>query len=79
LNFLNEDMTEKDFDRKLKQFVNSSAFTTKVQSVVKDEVKTDKELEELVIEITRNALSQLYKTFWTKRNFWKSQIKNKPV
>lgn len=75
LKFLNEETTDKELDKKLKEFMNSKAFTKKIKDVVDDEVKSDKELEKLVVNITKDALEQLYKTLWTKRQFWKSQIK----
>jgi Ni,Fe-hydrogenase III component G len=77
LNFLNEDITEKELEAKLKELMNSKELTTKIKGVVDKEVKSDKELENMVVDITRNALTQLFKTLWTKRNFWQSQIKNK--
>ena len=75
LKFLTEEITEKELDKKLKEFMNSKAFTQKIKDVVDDEVKSDKELEKLIVDITKDALEQLYKTLWTKRQFWKSQIK----
>lgn len=75
MKFLNEEITDQDLDKKLKDYTSSKAFTNKIKSVVSDEIKSDKELEKFVVDITRDALEQLYKTLWTKRNFWKSQIK----
>ena len=37
----------------------------------------DKELEDMVVDITKNVLTQLYKTLWIKRNFWKTTLTNK--
>jgi hypothetical protein len=75
LKFLNEEITDKDLEKKLKEFMGSKAFTDKIKSTVSDEIKSDKELEKFVVDITRQSLEQLYKTLWTKRNFWKSHIK----
>lgn len=43
----------------------------------KKDLLKDKDFQDEVVKITSNVLTQLYKTLWTKRNFWKSSIKNK--
>jgi hypothetical protein len=47
-----------------------------VNGMIKDYVKKDKELEKYFVEISKNVLVQLYKTLWTKKNFWTSDLKN---
>jgi hypothetical protein len=39
--------------------------------------KNNKELEDKVVEITKNVLTQLYKTLWTKRGLWQNNLTNK--
>jgi hypothetical protein len=75
LKFLNENISEKELDKKLKDLVNSKAFKDQIKDVVDDQIRSDKELEKLVVDITKDSLSELFKTLWTKRSFWKSQIK----
>lgn len=75
MKFLNEELTEKDLDKKLKEFLNSKAMTAKIKDVVDDNTRSDKELESFVVDITKDVLTQLYKTFWTKRSFWQTQLK----
>lgn len=75
MKFLNEQITEKDLEKKLKEYTNSQKFTKKIEDTIDKKIKSDKELEKMVIDITKDALTQLYKTLWTKRQFWKSQIK----
>lgn len=54
----------------------SESFDASVKKMVKDYVKKDKELEKYFVEISKNVLVQLYKTLWTRRNFWTSDLKN---
>ena len=57
--------------------MDSSEFKDKIEKIVKDKLKNNKELDDKVVDITKNVLTQLYKTLWTKRNFWKSSLSNK--
>jgi hypothetical protein len=70
-------VTSSDVDKKFDKFLKSRDLERKVSEIVKKETKTDDELEDFVVDVTKNVLTQLYKTFWTKRNFWKSSLKNK--
>jgi len=74
---IKEDITKSDIDKGIKVFIDSSAFKSKIEKIVKDRLKNEKELEDKVVEITKNVLTQLYKTLWTKRGFWKSGLSNK--
>ena len=51
--------------------------TKSVEKIVKDRIKNDKALEDKVVEITSNVLTQLYKSLWVKRAFWKNTLSNK--
>ena len=57
--------------------MDSSEFKEKVEKIVKDRIKNDKALEDKVVEITSNVLTQLYKSLWVKRAFWKNTLSNK--
>lgn len=74
---LNEELTKSDVKKELKTFLDSGEFRSKIEAIVKDRIKNEKELEDKVVAITKNVLTQLYKTLWTKRSFWSSQLKNK--
>lgn len=74
---IKEEITKADIDKKIKIYMDSQEFKTKVEKIVKDRLKNEKELEDKVVEITKNVLTQLYKTLWTKRGFWKSNLSNK--
>lgn len=51
-------------------------FDEKIQKIVKNTLKTDSELSRYIVEITKNVLVELYKSFWVKRNFWTNDLKN---
>jgi len=74
---LNEDMTKTEVSKQIKVYMDSSEFKNKIEKIVKDRIKNEKELEDKVVEITRNVLTQLYKTLWTKRATWVNNLSNK--
>jgi len=76
-NRLNEEFGKSDVTKEINAFIDGATFKNKIEKIVKDKLKDNKELEDKMVEITRNVLSQLYKTLWTKRNFWRSQVDNK--
>ena len=67
--------------KEIKDFLDitrGSQFETKVKDIVKDSLKTNKDFENKVVEITRNVLVQLYKQLWTRRSFWANDLRNSP-
>jgi hypothetical protein len=67
--------------KEIKDFLDlnrSSDFEKKVSDIVSKKFKNDKELEKHIVDITKNVLVQLYKSLWTKRNFWTNDLKNSP-
>lgn len=74
---LNEEFGKKEVTKEIAEFIDSSTFKTKIEKIVKDKLKDDKELEDKIVEITKNVITQLYKTLWTKRGFWRNELKNK--
>ena len=74
---LNEELTKADVKKEISNFMSSSEFESKVAQIVKDKIKNEKGLEDKVIDITKNVITQLYKTLWTKRSMWQGQLKNK--
>lgn len=76
-NKVNEDLNKSDINKAVKVYMDSSEFKDKIEKIVKDKLKNNKELDDKVVDITKNVLTQLYKTLWTKRNFWKSSLSNK--
>jgi hypothetical protein len=75
---INEDVTKTDIKKDIKTYMDSTEFKSKVERIVKDRLKNEKELEDRVVKITKNVITQLYKTLWTRRGMWQSQLKNAP-
>ena len=71
---INEELKKSDIDKGVKTYIDSSEFKTKIEKIVKDRIKNEKELEDKVVEITKNVLTQLYKTLWIKRNVLKNNL-----
>lgn len=76
-NLINEEVTKSDIDKAIKLYLSKDEFKTKVEKIVKDKLKDDKELEDKVVEITSNVLTQLFKTLWVKRGTWRNNLSNK--
>jgi uncharacterized protein (DUF608 family) len=57
--------------------MDSNEFNKKIEKIVKDRIKNEKELEDKIVDITSNVLTQLYKTLWIKRAVWKNNLSNK--
>jgi hypothetical protein len=74
---INENLTKTDVSKEIKLYLDTNTFKEKVEKIVKDKLKNDKELEDKVVEITKNVLTQLYKTLWVKRGMWRNSLSNK--
>ena len=77
INKIEESLTKTDVNKEIKVYVSTDEFKSKIEKIVKDRIKNEKELEDKIIEITSNVISQLYKALWVKRNVWKNDLKNK--
>ena len=76
-NKINEDLTKTEVNKEIKVYMDSAEFKNKIEKIVKDRIKNEKELEDKVVDITRNVLTQLYKTLWTKRATCVNNLSNK--
>ena len=74
---LTEELDKSDVTKAIKVYIDSSDFKEKIERIVKDRIKNEKELENKVVDITKNVLTQLYKNLWTKRSIWVSNLSNK--
>lgn len=77
---LNEELSKKDKEdvqSMIDKAIDSNDLEKVVIKLVKDRIKNEKELEDKVVDITKNVITQLFKTLWVKRNFWKTTLKNK--
>jgi Ni,Fe-hydrogenase III component G len=69
--------TKSDINKQVKIYMDSSEFKAKIEKIVKDKLKNEKEIEDKMVEISKNVLSQLFKTLWVKRTTWKNNLTNK--
>jgi hypothetical protein len=74
---INEDLTKTEVNKQISVYMDSKEFKNKVEKIVKDRIKNEKELEDKIVDITKNVLTQLYKTLWVKRATWVNNITNK--
>ena len=73
---LREELTKADVKEIVKSEFNSNALKTKVVDIINKEIRGNKHLEDKVVDITSNVLTQLYKQLWVKRSFWKQGLNN---
>ena len=74
---INETLNKTDITKEIKVYMDSDSFKNKVEKIVKDRLKNEKELEDKVVEITKNVLTQLFKALWVKKSFWRDNLSNK--
>jgi hypothetical protein len=77
-NRLNEAVLSKsDIKDEIKSQLDGNTLKKKVEDIIKDKIKNDKDLEDKIVEINKNVLTQLFKSLWVKRAFWKDNLSNK--
>lgn len=76
-NIIKEELSKTDVNKQIKGYIDSTDFKNKIEKIVKEKLKNEKELEDKIVEITKNVLTQLYKTLWLKRNTWIDNLSNK--
>lgn len=74
---IKEELKKSDLSKEIKIYMDSNEFNKKIEKIVKDRLKNEKELEDKIVDITSNVLTQLYKTLWIKRAVWKNNLSNK--
>tara|TARA_R100000951_G_scaffold79203_1_gene67195 strand:- start:6793 stop:7050 length:258 start_codon:yes stop_codon:yes gene_type:complete len=67
--------------KEIKDFLKTASFEKDVIDVVDSQLKRkntklSKTHRAEVVDVSTKVLIELYKTFWLRRNFWDSQIKN---
>jgi hypothetical protein len=76
---INENLTKSDVSKEIKVYMDTKTFNDKIEKIIKDRIKNEKGLEDKVVEITKNVLTQLYKTLWVRRGMWRDTLSNKSV
>jgi len=56
--------------------LKASNIKTKIEDIVKKQLKNDKATQKEVADITQKVLVQFYKTLWTRRSFWANKLDN---
>lgn len=56
--------------------LKNSNIKSKIEDIVKKQLKNDKPTQREVADITQKVLVQFYKTLWTRRNFWANKLDN---
>lgn len=74
---INEELTDSDVKKQISLNMDSKAFKDAVDKIVAARMKNNPELEDKVVEISRNVLTQLFKTLWVKRGVWRNNLSNK--
>lgn len=54
--------------------LKDSGIKSKIEDLVKKQLKNDKPTQKQVAEITQKVLVQFYKTMWTRRSFWANKL-----
>jgi hypothetical protein len=73
---LTEEITRTEVKDEIEKYIKSSDFLNNIKKVLDAEFKKSKVMEDKMVEIASNVLVQLYKSLWTKRGFWKGDLKN---
>jgi len=76
-NYIRENLSKSDVSKEMSVYMNTKEFKDKIEKIVQEKLKNNKELEDKVVEITSNVLTQLYKTLWVKRGLWRNNLSNK--
>jgi hypothetical protein len=56
--------------------LKSANIKSKIEDLVKKQLKNDKATQKEVAEITQKVLVQFYKTLWNRRTFWMNKLDN---
>ena len=51
-------------------------FKNEIKDIVDQQMKSGRKTRAEVVDIVSKVTLELYKTFWLRRSFWTSQIKN---
>jgi TusA-related sulfurtransferase len=74
---INEELTNTEVNKIIKVYMDKNEFKEKIEKIVKDRLKNDKEIEDKFVDISKNVLTQLFKVLWTKKSFWRDNLSNK--
>lgn len=64
------------FNSEFKKMLNDTNLKTKVEDIVKKQLKNDAPTKKEVAKISQKVLVKLFKTFWVRRSFWSNNLEN---
>lgn len=70
---------KREIEKIVKKEINDFMTSTKAHKIVVDMVKKEmgtRDINDKVIELSTKVVVELYKTLWTRNNFWVSALKN---
>jgi len=80
---LKEDLTRSDkaeikklARKEFESFMKENDFKSKIEAIVKKQMKDDKPTQKEVAKISEKVLVQFYKTMWQRRSFWSNKLDN---
>mgnify|MGYP003349629023 CR=1 FL=1 len=65
-----------EFDKLINKHLKSEDLEKKVKELVLKHIKKDKPTQKEVANITKEVIIKLYKTLWTRNNFWSNGLEN---
>jgi len=74
---VHEELTKSDKSEMKNYVISSKELDAKIEKIIKANLKGNRELEDLVVDITKNVLVQFHKALWVKKGFWTSGLSNK--
>jgi len=72
-----EELAQSDKIEVKKYILTSTELEAKINKIVKAKLKGNRDMDDQVVKITKNVLTQLFKALWVKRSFWKAGLSNK--
>jgi len=73
---ITEELTKTDVNGMIDTKLTADKLKSVVSKIVMDMVKNGP-LEDQVVELTTNVITQLFKTLWVKRGNWRNNLSNK--
>ena len=74
---IKEEVTKSEVKDEIKNTINSKKMEDIIIKVIEKKLKNNRELENDMVDIAKNVVTQLFKTLWVKRSFWRDTLKNK--
>jgi hypothetical protein len=66
---------ERIVQKEVKDFLTTTDAHKKVIAIIKKELK-GKDMDGKMVEVATKVISELFKTLWTRKNFWEGALKS---